>query len=411
MLVQQNEVFLPPKLVDVLDLSVHVPYRGAWGGRGSGKTKNFARAIAYGMDIRDCNVLVAREIQASIKDSSFAEIKAAIQEDAYLNSVFDCGINYIRHIVNGKEFIFRGLKNNIAAIKSLANIGLTWIDEADPVSENSWSKLIPTVMRHPKSEIWLTWNPEVELNATDKRFIVDPPANSRIVSLNYEENPWFPDGLENERLDCLRKTPDIYSHTWQGDYLRNSDAEIFAKRWESREFEPKTDWTPYYGLDFGFSQDPTACLEVYYQDGFIYVRRECGKVGLEIDHTPFYLLKHMPSIAQHITYADSARPESISYLQRHGLGKVKACNKWDGSIKDGIAFIRAAEKLVIHPDCSELIREMKLYRYKVDKDTDEVTATIVDAHNHYCDALRYALNNLIKFKNTAMKQKPIVGLY
>jgi len=393
-----RKVRFPPKLVPVLDLSAHVPYRGSRGGRGSGKTKSFARASAYAMDIRNCNILVCREIQASIKDSSFAEIKDAIEDDEYLNSRFDCGINYIRHLFNGKEFIFRGLKNNISAIKSLANIGITWVDEADPVSENSWAKLIPTVRRFPKSEIWLTWNPEVEDNATDRRFVQNPPKDSRIVELNYGDNPWFPEGLEEERQRDLSINPDTYAHVWEGDYLRNSDAEIFANKWQVEAFEPENNWQVYYGLDFGFSQDPTACLQVYMNKDLIYVRKESGKVGLELDNTADYLKRTMPEIHNQIVSADCARPESISYLKRNGLSRIRSCKKWQGSVEDGISFIRKNRGIVVHPDCKELIRELKLYRYKVNPNTDEVTDKIVDAHNHYLDALRYALDKLITNK-------------
>jgi len=393
------KVAFPPKLVSVLDLSVHVPYRGSHGGRGSAKTKSFARAIAYAVHLRNCNALVCREIQASIKDSSFAEIKDAIEDDEFLSSVFDCGINYIRHRHNGKEFIFRGLKNNIAAIKSLANIGITWVDEADPVSENSWAKLIPTVRRFPNSEIWLTWNPEVEGNATDKRFIQNPPEGARIVQMNYMDNPWFPEGLEEERKRDLKINPDTYEHIWKGDYLRNSDAEIFNNKWRVEDFEPLEEWHPLNGMDFGFSQDPTAAVRAYVHDAKIYVRYEAGKVGLEIDDTAKYVKKRIPEIEKQHIQGDCARPETISYLKRNGLPLIRACSKWDGSVKDGIQFIRGHDEIVIHSSCTGLIREMKLYRYKVDPNTEDVTTKIVDAHNHYCDALRYALDKLITNKN------------
>ena len=393
------EVKFPPKLVPVLDLSVYVPYRGAHGGRGSAKTKSFARATAYAMDIRNCDILVCREIQVSIKDSSFAEIKEAIEDDEYLNSRFDCGINYIRHKFNGKEYKFRGLKNNIPAIKSLANIGITWVDEADPVSENSWVKLIPTVRRFPKSEIWVTWNPEIEDNATDKRFKKFPPDNSRIVELNYLDNPWFPEGLEEERISDLKRNPDTYEHIWMGDYLRNSDAEIFNNKWRSEYFEPEEDWHPLNGLDFGFSQDPTAAIRAYVHGPKIYVRHEAGRTGLELDDTPKFLKDRIPDIEKQYIQADNARPESISFLARKGLPLIRACTKWPGSVEDGIKFIRGHDEVVIHPECTATIREMKLYRFKVDDNTGDVTSKIVDAHNHYCDALRYALDKLITNNN------------
>lgn len=393
----EHEIEIPDKLVSVFDLNEYVPYRGAYGGRGSAKTKSFAKMLALAMHIRECNVLVGRELQRSIKDSSHAEVKDAIESDPFLGSVYDCGVNYIRHR-SGREIIFRGLKNNIAEIKSLANIGITWIDEADPVSDNSWVKLLPTVRRFENSEVWLTWNPEVEDNATDRRFRQNPPQNARIVELNWRDNPWFPKGLEEERQRDLKLNPDTYQHIWEGDYLRNSEAEIFHGIWSVEEFEPEEKWHPYYGLDFGFSQDPTAGLEVYLDDGVIYIRREAGKVGLEVDETAAYLKKHLPGIERHYVQGDSARPETISLLKRTGIPKARACTKWQGSVEDGIQFIRG-HTVVIHPDCREMQKEMKLYRYKVDPNTGDVTSKIVDRHNHYCDSLRYALDRIITNKN------------
>ena len=146
---------------------------------------------------------------------------------------------------------------------------------------------------------------------------------------------------------------------------------------------------------FRSSQDPTAAVEAYINKRTLYIRREAGKPKLELDDTARYLLDRIPGLERATIRADSARPESISYLRRHGLPNTMSVDKWPGSVEDGIAHIRSYERVIIHPDCPQTAREFRLYSYKVNSAGD-VLNTIVDAHNHYIDALRYALAPMIK---------------
>ena len=155
-----------------------VAYRGAWGGRGSGKTRGFAKMTAIFAVVMDSMglqgvILCGREFMNSLDDSSMAEIKVAIQSDDWLAAQFDIGEKYIRTKSGRIRYLFAGLRHNLDSIKSKARVLLTWIDEAENVSEVAWRKLIATVMREPNSEIWLTWNPELEDSATNQRFRVN----------------------------------------------------------------------------------------------------------------------------------------------------------------------------------------------------------------------------------------------
>lgn len=341
-------------------------------------------------------ILCTRELQVSIKDSFHRELKDAIERTPWMAAHYDVGIDYLRG-KNGTEFIFRGLRHNTSSIKSLAGIDLTIVEEAEDVPEDSWLALEATVFRQARSELWAIWNPRDDGSPVDKRFRKNPPADALIAEVNWQENPFFPEGLDKlRRREQQRLDPATYAHVWEGAYLQNSDAQVFSGKFEIADFEPTHLWDgPYFGMDFGFAQDPTAAIECYIHNERLYIRREAGKVGLDLDDTPAFIQDRMPTLPLHTVRADSARPESISYLQRHGIPSIKPVKKWAGSVEDGIAFIKSLDRVIIHPDCPETAREFRLYSYKQDRLSGDIMPKIVDANNHYIDALRYALQPMI----------------
>ncbi|MDU4299885.1 MAG: terminase large subunit, partial [Eikenella corrodens] len=148
-------------------------------------------------------------------------------------------------------------------------------------------------------------------------------------------------------------------------------------------FTPRDDWDgPYFGLDFGFSQDPTAAVKCWIYDGCLYIERDYGKIGLELDDTAPMLRQHLPGIEKYVVRADSARPESISYLKRHGLPRITGVQKGKGSVEDGIEFIKSFKRVFIHPDAAATLREFKLYSYKTDRLSGDVLPVVLDENNH-----------------------------
>ncbi|MCW4600076.1 PBSX family phage terminase large subunit [Pasteurella multocida subsp. multocida] len=392
---------IPPKLIPVFS-KPNMRYRGSFGGRGSAKTRTFAKmtaVIAYKRAMAGDSgvILCGREFMNSLEDSSLEEVKQAIRAESFLNDFFEIGEKYIRTKCGRVSYIFSGLRHNLDSIKSKARILLAWVDEAESVSEMAWSKLIPTVREH-NSEIWLTWNPEKRDSATDKRFRQFPPDSSVIVEMNYTDNPWFPDVLEQERLNDKKRLDDAtYRWIWEGAYLEASEAQIFNGKYEELEFKPNQDFNgPYFGLDFGFAKDPTAAVKCWVFDNNLYIEYEAGKTGLELDHTAGFMKERVPDIEKYILRADSARPESISYLKRNGIPRIEGGKKWSGSVEDGIEHIKSYKKVYIHPRCKETLREFRLYSYKTDRLTGDVLPTVLDEHNHYIDAIRYALNPLMQ---------------
>ncbi|MDY2947084.1 MAG: PBSX family phage terminase large subunit [Mannheimia varigena] len=399
------QIELPPKLLPVFAKDYR--YKGAYGGRGSGKTRAFAKMSAVSAYKRAMQgesgvILCGREFMNSLEESSLEEVKQAIKSEPFLANFFDVGEKYIRTKDGKISYVFSGLRHNLDSIKSKARILIAWIDEAETVSETAWRKLIPTV-REDNSEIWMTWNPENRGSATDIRFRVNPPENSCIVEMNYQDNPWFPDVLEQERLNDKQRLDDAtYRWIWEGDYLEASDAQIFRDKFQALEFKPNPDFNgPYYGLDFGFANDPTACVKCWVFNNDLYIEREAGKVRLELDETATYLASILPDLSNYTVRADSARPESISYLKRHGMPYIQSVPKWKGSVEDGIEHIKSYRKVYIHPSCTEVLKEFRLYSYKTDRLSGDVLPIIIDAHNHYIDAIRYALNPLIQARGEA----------
>jgi len=389
------QIQIPSKLIPVFAGAAR--YRCAYGGRGSGKTFAFALMLAlYGFE-RRIKVLCCREFQNSIKDSSIAEIKKIISKYPFLERFYTVTENTIKG-ENGTEFLFKGLSKNVDSIKSLSDIDICWIEEAETMSTFSFSKLRPTI-RNENSEIWLTWNPEKEESAVNDFFVKDPPKNCKIAKLNYYDNKWFTDELEQERQEDLRRGDmDMYNHVWLGEYLSRSEAQVFRNYTIKKIALDDSFDGPYNGIDFGFSQDPTAFVQTYIKDNELYIYREAGKKGLELDDTAQFVLKRIPNFADRSSWADCSRPESISYLKRNGLPRIKPCNKWAGSVQDGIEFLKSYKSIIIDESCKETIKEFKNYSYKVDKRTGEVLNVIMDDWNHYIDAIRYSQNDMIKRK-------------
>lgn len=379
------------------------------GGRGSGKTRGLAKRSAIRVyQLAELGVegvfLASREHLNSLDESSMEEIKAAIRSETWLLDYFDIGEKYIRTKNRRISYAFAGLRHNLDSIKSKARIIGNWTDEAENVSEAAWRKLIPTIREQGAgwiAENWISYNPESADSATHKRFVANTPDDCIVTTVNHSDNPWFPDILNQQRLEDQRLRPETYDHIWEGAFLTLTEAQIFAGKFSVREFEPERGWDgPYQGLDFGFAQDPTAAIRCYVHNRRLWIRYEAGRSKLELDATSQYITDRIPGFADYVTRADSARPESISYLSRHGLRRIEAVEKWKGSVEDGVAFLKSFEEIVIHPDCEQTAREFRLYSHKVDRLSGDILPDIVDAYNHYIDALRYAVGPMIKLGST-----------
>ena len=385
---------LPEKLLYLI--SDQARYKVAYGGRGSGKSWSAARCLIL-LSLKDkIRVLCTRQLQTSIKDSVHKLLSDSISEMG-LSSFFDITRDSIRSN-NGSEFIFKGLQNQTNEIKSIEGIDYCWVEEAQSVSNDSWDILIPTI-RKENSEIWITFNPDREEDATYQRFIINPPPNSIIKLVNYVDNPWFPEVLKREMEYDREVDYGKYEHVWLGKTVIDTDAQIYHGKFELKDFETPKDAVFYYGVDWGFANDPTAIVRCFIKDQCLYIDYEAGGVGVEFEELP-QLFETIPDIRRWDIRADNARPETISYMARQNF-KVKACPKWKGSVEDGIEYIRSFRRMYIHSRCKHTYEECKFYSYKQDKNTGEILPIVIDKNNHYLDAVRYALNPYIQ-KNVSI---------
>jgi phage terminase large subunit len=374
-------------------------YKTMHGGRGSLKSWGFARMAILLAAKRKVRIACAREYQNSIAESVHETLRSQI-ELLGLDRYFDVKESKIKSWCKS-EFFFAGLKTNPRKFKSTEGIDVLWIEEGEGVSAHSWQTIVPT-LRKKGSEIWCGFNPDQPTDPTSQLFIENPHPLARVVQTNWRDNPWFSDELRAEKDYLASVDDDAYQHVWEGGYRKNSAAQVLAGKCVSQAFEPSKDWGgPYQGLDFGFAVDPTAGVKMWIDGRRLYIEHEAYKVGCDIDATPA-LLDQIPDFRKVRTRADCARPETISYLQRHGYSAVVGCEKWDGSVEDGVAFLRSFEQIVIHPRCKHALEESRLWSYKVDKLTKEVLPELVDKHNHIWDAARYGLQPLIKRAGTGL---------
>lgn len=225
-----GRIQLPAKLIPVFAGEADV--RGAYGGRGSAKTRSFAlmtavRGLMWDAAGREGIILCGRQFQNSLDDSSFMEVRLAIQSEPWLAAHYEVGETFIRTKSGRITYVFAGLQHNLNSIKSKARILLCWVDEAEPVTETAWSVLIPT-LREEDSELWVTWNPARKTSATHKRFRLTNDPRTKVVEMNWRDNPKFPAILERQRLKDFAERPDSYEHVWEGAMVTVMEGAYYA---------------------------------------------------------------------------------------------------------------------------------------------------------------------------------------
>jgi len=363
------------------------------GGRGGGKTRGAVSYIIALMRSKPIRGLVGREFLNSIRASSWQTFKDEIERQD-LTSEFIVTDREIRHI-NGNFLIFTGLRHNVSSIKSKEGLNLFFCDEARTLSQYSIDVVIPTILRNKEPRLIFVYNPEEAGDPVHVMANAGMP-ESITIDMSIEDNPWASKDMYDERARAYREDPEKAEWIWGGQCIQRTNAQVFGGRYRIEDFELDENLPLYVGIDFGFAQDPTHIVCAHVVDKTIYIPREAYGVGIEIDHIPDTLKKIGISSSQDIR-CDSARPETISYLQRHGYPKAKAASKWPGSKQDGISVLRTYD-IIIHPRCRNIAEQARLYRFKTDPITGDIKSEPEDKNDHGFDALRYALDPLIRNK-------------
>lgn len=366
-------------------------YKGLFGGRGGAKSHGFGDLL-----IDDCithpglRVVCVREYQVTLQHSVKGLLTDKIKRYG-LEREFRVLTNQIE-TPGGGVIIFQGMQDHTAdSIKSLEGFDRAWVEEAQNLSERSLKLLRPTI-RKPDSEIWCSWNPRFPTDPVDRLLRgPNPPPGAIVIETSFKDNPFFPDVLRREMEYDRGRDVEMYDHVWLGGYEQHSEARVF-KNWKIEEFDEPSDATFFYGGDWGFSVDPSVLVRCHLDGRRLLIGHEAYRIGVEIDHLP-QLFDTVPGSREWPITADSARPETISYLQRNGFPRIKPAIKGANSVKEGVIFLQGYD-IVVHPRCVHTIDELMHYSYKVDKASGMVTPTLADRKNHVIDSLRYATEEL-----------------
>ncbi|MGI4814369.1 MAG: PBSX family phage terminase large subunit [Janthinobacterium lividum] len=376
-------------------------YKGAHGGRGSGKSHFFGEMLVEKAILEPgLRAVCIREIQKSLEQS----VKRLIEDKIAALGVgaqFEILDKEIRTPGDGL-IIFMGMQSHTAeSIKSLEGYDVAWVEEAQSLSKHSLRLLRPT-MRKAGSELWFTWNPDSADDPVDQLLrSPDHVSDKIVVEANWSDNPWFPAELEQERTDDRRSNPDEYDHIWEGGYHTISEAVIFRHRVTEAEFETPPDSRFYFGADWGFAKDPSVLIRCFIDDDILYIDHEAFGAGVEMDDLPT-LFRSIPGSEDWPIKADNSRPETISYMAKRHDFKITAADKWPGSVEDGVSRLKAFRGIRVHPRCPNIAKEFRMYSYKLDRLTGDILPVIVDDWNHGIDALRYALDGVIQNKRKPM---------
>jgi phage terminase large subunit len=390
-------------------LTKQARYKGAKGGRGSAKSWSFARALLVLASARKLRILCTREVQKSIKQSVHKLLKDQI-EAMGLTSFYRVLENEIRGS-NGSEFSFSGLSDQtVDSIKSFEGCDIVWVEEAQSVSKRSWSVLIPTI-RKDGSEIWISFNPELETDETYDRFITNQPADAIIVEMNYTDNPWFPEVLEKERLHAKATLPKTeYENIWEGKCMPAVQGAIYYDEIAAAEADGRLCNVPH---------DPKLKVQVVFDLGWndamsiSLVQKNGSSLGvienIEDSHKTLAhysaLLKekkynwgkvYLPHDGRHKDYRTGKSAEDIM----KGLG-------WDVeitpniSIEEGIRLVRMTfpRLYMDKTKAARLIQCAKRYRRSINQQTNEPGAPLHDEWSHGADNLRYIAVNAESMTN------------
>ena len=389
-------------------------YKVLYGGRGGAKSWGIARALLIKGSMSTVRVLCAREFQKSIADSVHKLLSDQIAELG-LSAHYEILQTSIRG-KNGTEFAFAGLHHNATGLKSFEGVDICWVEEAQTVSKHSWDILIPTI-RKENSEIWISFNPELEEDETFKRFVKNPPANAIVTKIDYKDNPWFPAVLEQERLDLLARDPDGYLTTWEGHCRQVLEGAIYANELRETTSRGRITAVPY---------DKQFPVDVYFDLGWA-------------DSTAMWFTQKV-GFEQRVlkSYANSQQPiqHYLDYMQQSGyligtvwlphdakakqLGSGKSIEeivKASGfkvrvvprlSIADGINAARTVFHLCFFDadGCADGLNSLRRYRYDVNPETGQYSKQpLHDEHSHYADGFRYLASGVSPASATTDKTR------
>lgn len=383
-------------------------YKVLYGGRGSGKSWSAARALVTLAAAKPIRVLCARETQKSIQESVHRLLKDQI--DALgLSDAFEVQETRILG-KNGSDFSFAGIRQQgIANLKSFEGVDICWVEEAQVVSKRSWDVLIPTI-RKPGSEIWVTFNPELDTDDTYTRFVSSPPSEAWVQRVNWDANPWFPPELDRERRDWLARDPVGYRTVWDGHCRPAVEGAIYAQEIEQLIADKRLRPVPY---------DPLLKVHTVWDLGWndsmsiILVQRSASEIRV-ID----YIEDSHRTLDSYIVQLQGMRLNwGTDYIPHDGRSKDFKSGKSTEEIlramgrnpfvlgrddpEEGIKQARMIFGRCYFDETktADLVNHLKRYRRQINQTTNEPGGPLHDEHSHAADAFRYLAMALDQMTN------------
>ena len=382
------------------------------GGRGSTKTSFIAAQILLGL-MRDenANAVVFRKTKDTLRDSVFNDFQRMVVE-LNISGYFTFKYSPLEVIYTptGQSIKFRGLDDpeKVKGLKFAKGYAkFIWFEElSEFYGMEEIRNVKQTLIRGTDAQFitMYSYNPPKNHNSW-----VNVEAKNKIKGRyshhsNYltVPNKWLGKDFIRDAELLKLNNPQAYNHEYLGIATGNDELLVFngkytVKEFETPDFNKLTGGRPYYGVDWGFSNDPTTMNRMFCMDGCLYIEYEANGTGVEMEELP-QLFSAIPLSRKFKSYADCSRPETVSFVKRQGFNIEKSL-KWTGCVEDGVAIMKSFKHIYIHPRCVHTIKEFGLYSYKVDKSTKEILPVIIDKDNHHIDAIRYGLQPIIKREN------------
>ncbi len=388
-------------------------YKVMHGGRGGGKSHGVAEVLLDMGARKSLRILCAREIQKSMRDSVHRLLKDKIVKLG-LEAFYEVLDTEIRG-ANGTLILFTGLQSHtVDSIKSFEGIDIVWCEEAHGISKKSWDVLTPTI-RKEGSEIWLTLNPDMETDETYKRFIATPSDDTWVCEINWRDNPWFPEVLNQERLKSKRADPDGYANIWEGKPKRTVAGAIYAKEVDRIYADERVCRVPYNPKlpvhtvwDLGWADNmaiafiqrtPLDFRVINYIQGN---QRTLEDYIEEIEELPYrWGIDYLPHDAAHGDFKTGMTAAQI--LEDMGR-EVEVLDRF--GLEAGIRLARGifSQAYIDEKKCAALLECLKRYKRQIDMRTMEPGAPLHDEYSHGADVWRYIGMALPRMDNEAGSQ-------
>ena len=375
-----------------------------YGGAGSGKSVLAAQKLIIKALQYERKVLVVRKVGTTLKDSVWALFLRLLEHfQPLVESVNKT--DYTITLKNGSVLLFKGMDDR-EKIKSIEEITDIWAEEATELSFEDYTQLTLRLRsKKPYNQVILTFNPVSKANWVYKYFFLQEHPNTKIVRTTYKDNPHLPQEYIDS-LEELQNTNPAYYRIYALGEFATLDKLVFPIIEKRIVTEGDTkDCLFWCGLDFGYTNDPSALTWGYFKPGYIYITGEYDRKGMTNDKVA-EVIQDL-GLSKEVIVADCAEQKSIAEIRKMGVRRIRPCQKGKDSVRNGLDKMLRCH-IVIDERCPKTIEEFENYTWKKDKSTGEYYNEPIDAFNHHIDSIRYGLQPVI---NKRLDTEPINPMY